>query len=66
MDKCPKRNVPCEKCTETISFSDMAEHLRNECPFRLVECPSGCGKVRIRGRDLPVSGNILQIYYYHF
>ena len=65
MGECPRRNVPCEKCTETISFSDMAEHIRNECPFRLVECPGGCGKVRIRGRDLPVSISIFRFHYYY-
>ena len=62
MGECVRRNVPCEKCTETISFSDMADHLSNKCPFRLVECPNGCGKVGIQGRDLSVSVQLL--YYY--
>ena len=55
MSDCASRSVPCDKCTETVRYADMPSHKQNDCPFRLVECPNGCGKRGIQGKDLAVS-----------
>uniref|UniRef100_A0A0G4FR05 RING-type domain-containing protein n=1 Tax=Chromera velia CCMP2878 TaxID=1169474 RepID=A0A0G4FR05_9ALVE len=45
---CPFQTVPCDHCTEMVSFQAMEKHL-SVCPKLPVPCPRECGRKPPRG-----------------
>ena len=39
LQECPKMKVPCELCSVEKYRKDMTQHLEDECPEKMIDCP---------------------------
>ena len=44
--ECQTRPTPCRDCQELVPVRDHAAHLRDDCSYRIIVCPKGCGKTK--------------------